>query len=386
MKFGSDSVDIPLGSPEDVELTFPVVPEENRNQLPERHLLDHEDRMERFATWLLTEGKDTDEKEGYSKSVGKRTANRVNQFYRTVWDHHDRYVAVPTQDDADDFVEGLAYTDYSQSHKHATLHALKRFYKWRHTEHGATVWNPDKSFNVNNTQNPQDYLSKRERRKIRRAALDHGTLPNYPTVKNDPERRERLRPLVAERAGLDDPDDVGMAEWKDDLHSWKYTSMVWASLDAGLRPIEIENARADWVNRDEPKLMIPKEESAKNTENWSVPVLEKTHRALLEWLHEREHRPRYDNTDKLWVTRYGNTYGSKELGRLLRKLCDKTEIEYENRPISWYSIRHSVGTLMTKERDLAATQAQLRHKRPETTMKYDGAPEGQRRDALDKMG
>jgi integrase len=54
--------------------------------------------------------------------------------------------------------------------------------------------------------------------------------------------------------------------------------------------------------------------------------------------------------------------------------------------MSWYSIRHSVGTWMTREEDLAAAQAQLRHKRPETTMKYDSAPPDDRRDALDRMG
>jgi hypothetical protein len=41
---------------------------------------------------------------------------------------------------------------------------------------------------------------------------------------------------------------------------------------------------------------------------------------------------------------------------------------------------------MTKERDLAATKSQLRHKAPKTTMKYDQVPVEDRRDALDKMG
>ena len=41
---------------------------------------------------------------------------------------------------------------------------------------------------------------------------------------------------------------------------------------------------------------------------------------------------------------------------------------------------------MTREEDLAAAQPQLRHKRPEMTMKYDSAPLDDRRDALDRMG
>jgi hypothetical protein len=41
---------------------------------------------------------------------------------------------------------------------------------------------------------------------------------------------------------------------------------------------------------------------------------------------------------------------------------------------------------MTREEDLAAAQAQLRHKSPETTMKYDQTPVEDRKNALDRMG
>ena len=54
--------------------------------------------------------------------------------------------------------------------------------------------------------------------------------------------------------------------------------------------------------------------------------------------------------------------------------------------MSWYSIRHSTGTYITHEEDLAAAQAQLRHESPETTMKYDQAPVEDRQNALDRTG
>jgi integrase len=54
--------------------------------------------------------------------------------------------------------------------------------------------------------------------------------------------------------------------------------------------------------------------------------------------------------------------------------------------MSWYSLRHSTGTYMTREEDLAAAQAQLRHRSPQTTMQYDQAPVEDRQDALDRMG
>jgi integrase len=58
----------------------------------------------------------------------------------------------------------------------------------------------------------------------------------------------------------------------------------------------------------------------------------------------------------------------------------------ESRKITWYSIRHSVGTYMAREEGLAAAQAQLRHKSEKTTMKYDQAPVEDRKDALNRMG
>ena len=70
---------------------------------------------------------------------------------------------------------------------------------------------------------------------------------------------------------------------------------------------------------------------------------------------------------------------------MLHKLCEFADIPYENRSMSWYAIRHSVGTYMTREEDLAAAQAQIRHKSPETTMRYDQAPVEDRRNALNKM-
>jgi site-specific recombinase XerD len=104
------------------------------------------------------------------------------------------------------------------------------------------------------------------------------------------------------------------------------------------------------------------------------------------WLDERECYDKYDETDTVWLTRESNPYDSSALRYVIDKLCDIAGIDTEHREMSWYSIRHSVGTYMTREEDLAAAQAQLRHKSPETTMKYDQTPVEDRRDALDRMG
>jgi site-specific recombinase XerD len=81
-------------------------------------------------------------------------------------------------------------------------------------------------------------------------------------------------------------------------------------------------------------------------------LTDRTATALRRWKTEREKLSRYDDTDLLWLTSHGNPYGSKSLGRLLRRLCDHAGIDYENRQSSWYTIRHSVGTYMAHHRDL----------------------------------
>lgn len=367
-----DSVS-PLIENRDVEISFPLVPEEAAEMLTPEQKFDYRERRKEFAHWLLLEGKDPRDVEGYSESTAKKTMYRVSYFERVIWEHEGEYVPVMTIDHADEYIQAMAYSDMSQSHKHHTLHSLKRYFKWRHHEFGTDEWNPDRSFTVSNTQKPQDYLKVEERRKVRQAALEYGSIPSYDTVKCDEERRERLKPYVAQC--VDKPvNDVGIEDWKD-IGSWKFTSLVWTTLDTGLRPDEVANASTDWVDIDNAVLRIPKEESSKNEENWEVSLRRKTAKALGLWLYERSHYPKYDDTDALWLTQKNGPYRSKQLGRLIRKLCDEAGIDTERRKISWYSIRHSVGTYMTREEDLA-----------ETTMKYDGAPVESRRDALDKMG
>jgi site-specific recombinase XerD len=145
-------------------------------------------------------------------------------------------------------------------------------------------------------------------------------------------------------------------------------------------------ATVRWVDVDNQVLRIPKEESSKNRDNWVVGVTERTADALDRWLNQRETYEKYTDTDALWLTREANPYTSQSLRYVLTRLCEIAGIPTENRKMSWYAIRHSVGTYMTREEDLAATQAQLRHKSPTTTMRYDQVPVEDRRDALNRMG
>jgi len=170
--------------------------------------------------------------------------------------------------------------------------------------------------------------------------------------------------------------------------SWKTPSLVATGLDAGLRPIEVERARISWVDVPNAVLRIPKEQDSKGTnggENWTVSLREDTARHLDRWLDERATRPKYDDSDHIWLTSQANPYGSNALNYLLDQLCDEAGISTENRDITWYSIRHSTGTYMAREEGLAAAQSQLRHRSEQTTMRYDQTPPEDRRDALDRM-
>ncbi|UPV73956.1 site-specific integrase [Halorussus limi] len=359
-----------------------VVPEPSAELLNERQQIDYRNQREQCLEWLLVFGKDPKKAEGYARTTVKNRAHRMDQFYRWVWDQ-DGYTTNVTHDHADAYLTWLAKQDHSNAHKDNCRKALLMLYKWREHEHGLDEWDPELSFSTGHkTTTPRDYLTREERGQIREAALEYGSVPSYKGL--DSEERDRWKAYLAQR--FEKPkSEVTPEDW-DEANGWKIPSLVSVSLDAGLRPIEVERAVTGWVDIENAVLRIPKEQSSKNTGHWIVGLQDRTAETLDRWLEQRENDPTYDDTDKLWLTRFGNTYGSASLRKVLRRLCDQADIPYENRQMSWYSIRHSTGTYMTREEDLAAAQAQLRHKSPETTMKYDQAPVEDRQNALDRMG
>jgi integrase len=340
--------------------TITIVRKGQRNFLSDKAALDYYEYRKPFLTYLIRIGKNPEKAKGYSPYTVSNTANRTARFDMWVWNNRGGYKTPPDEADAKAYMETVAFRDVSDSTKGKNQEALLRYSKWLQYKYNRNEWEFSWNFQSGGSNNgPRDFLSKSERRKIRRAALGKDGTPNYGTDDD---------PLEA------NPD------------SWKFTSLVWTSLDAGLRPVEVGNARVSWCDPDNGLLRIPREDSAKNEGNWTVSLTDRTATALEQWIEERADHPRYAGTDKLWLTRHGNRYGSNELSRILKDLCDRAEIDHQNRQMSWYSIRHSVGTHMTDERDLAATKAQLRHKSVKTTMKYDNVPVEDRRDALDNMG
>ncbi|MFC6733057.1 site-specific integrase [Haladaptatus sp. DYSN1] len=359
-----------------------IVPSDNENQLSKKQYVDYHSYREQFLKWLLHIGKNPEKALGYSAYTVYESGYRAAAFDRWVWNTHDEYRIPPSHEDADGYLQEVAYSDRAQASKGKIEEMLKRYFRWLAHKYGKDEWEAQFSFQSSGDGQPRDFLTIDERRKIRQASLEHGSIPTYNTL--SPQKRSEWKGYVAQTLGKP-VDKVTPEDWNR-VEGWKITSMVWASLDAGLRPVEVQRAQTTWVDIENGILRIPKEESSKNRDNWRVSITDRTAKSLERWMNERSNYDRYEDTETLWLTTHDNPYGSKSLGRLLRKLCKRAGIRTDNRQLSWYAIRHSVGTYMTHERDLAATKAQLRHKSVKTTMKYDAVPVEDRREALDRMG
>lgn len=360
-----------------------LAPQPTEQKLNHRQLVDYKQHRKQCLSWLYTVGKNPDKAEGYAAATVRQRAARMDMFYRWVWDEKGHYTVDVTCEHADTYMRHLAREDNSNAHKDNCQKAVQMLLKWRHREHGTDQWEPEIRFSTSGgASQPRDFLTKSERGAIREAALEYGSVPSYNNL--SPEQRARWKKYLAQR--FQKPtSEVTPDDWER-ANNWKIPSLVWVSLDAGLRPIEVERAVVSWADTSNGVLRIPQEESSKNTENWIVGLTDRTADLLERWLQQRRTHPVYDDSDKLWLTREGNPYRSATLKTVLAKLCNIADIPTENRQMSWYAIRHSVGTYMAREEGLAAAQAQLRHKSVQTTMKYDQTPVEDRQNALDRMG
>lgn len=367
-----------MSKPEKVE-GIVIISEPARDYLNERQLIAYKSHREDLIKWLSRMGKNPETLEGYAHDTAKNYASILDKFYRWVWEREGGYSTDLSHDHADAYLRGMIMADdeYSESHLHNVKLALRAYFQFRSD---VEEWDTDlKIRSSSGASQPKDYLSMEERKALREAALEYGTVPAYAAL--EPEERRKWKMFLARRFGKP-INEVSQADWKR-ANGFKYPSIIHASLDAGLRPIEVGRARTYWVDVENAALRIPEKDSSKNEDNWTVSLRRETAEYLARWLEEREMYEKYEDSDCLWLTRHANPYSSSSLRYLLDSVCEIAGID---RDLSWYAIRHSTGTYMAREEDLAATQAQLRHRSIQTTMRYDQAPVEDRRDALDRMG
>jgi integrase len=330
-------------------------------------------------------GKNPEQFDGYSSSTMESRAARVDRFFRWLWAERDGYTTVASPDDADEYLKELAFEDASQEHKSNTMKALQTYFEWRHDERGGDEWEPERTFGSPNRQaSSGDALSRGERRWFREAAMEYGSIPHYNAV--SPDERDRWTTYLAQR--FEKPkDDVTRDDWER-ANDWKYASLVWTSLDAALRPVEVERATVDWVDLDRGRLVIPKDDAAKTDGEgrvWTPVLTDRTVEALRRWIEQRSCYDRYEGRDELWLTKYGNPYDSGNLAHLSRELCSIADIETTDRDVSWYSIRRGTITELIDASDLSTAAEQARHSDIRSTRRYDQAPEHRRRDALEQI-
>jgi site-specific recombinase XerD len=362
-----------------------LVTDEAKKYVNPRQLESYREHRRSLAQWMTHLGKNPEKATGYASSTVKTRMARLDKFYRWTWQNQTSgYTESIVTTHADAWMKQLAHEDYASSYKACCQKAVKTLFKYQRHEQGRDVdWEPVINYSdTSGTDNPRDFLSREERQKIREASLEHGSIPHYNSL--TPEERDQWKTYLAQR--FEKPKtQVTQSDW-DKANSFKTPSMVWTAMDAGLRPIEVQRMKTSWIDTENGVLRIPKEDSSKNKDNWTVSLLDRTTYFLQKWLEERKAMEKYQDSSKVWLTRRSNGYSSNSLNYLLQKLCETAGIKTEKRDITWYSIRHSVGTYMAREEGLAAAQAQLRHKSEKTTMKYDQAPIEDRKNALNKMG
>lgn len=360
-----------------------VVPEASERVLNQRQLEDYRAHRKQFIRWMHNLGKTPKKAEGYAFDTVRQRSYKLDTFYRWIWEQEGGYTLAVTTEHADEYSKELAYRETSQTHKAGVQKSIKTLFKFRNHEKGDDIdWDPEISFSNGgaHTHQIRDFLTDSERRKIKQAVLEYGCIPHYNRV--DPEERDRWKAYPAQR--FEKPkSEVTKKDWER-ANGWKFPSIVYVSMDAGLRPKEVGRATVNWLDLENEMLRIPKEESTKNTENWHVAISQRTANILRKWLSERENYEKYRGSDALWLTKYGNPYDSLGLNRLLQKLCEHAGIPTKNRDISWYSIRHSVGTKMSREQGPAAVQQQLRQKSQEMAFRYDQAPVDDREKTVNK--
>jgi len=162
----------------------------------------------------------------------------MDRFYRFVWEQEGGYTVNVTHENADAWMKHLARENVSTTHKRNCQKAVKRLFKWRHHEHGLGTWDPDITFAADTSTNPRDYLTRDERSAVREAALEYGSVPKYNNL--TPSARDRWKQYLAQR--FEKPkSEVEPADWER-ANGWKVPSLVWTSLDAGLRPIEVQRS------------------------------------------------------------------------------------------------------------------------------------------------
>lgn len=351
-----------------------------------------EEFLAQYYQWLRECGKNPQRKVSMAASGAANYHDRIDQLYRFALEVDNlRAGRRLTYTQADEIIRRLDQDEirkqtggeYASTSKRKFSDALQKYFTWLY-DIGVTAeqWDPNVIF-VDGDHESADSLSYSERHQIREAALEYGSLPAY--YETAPEERDRINALVAQRLGKL-KSDITQRDWQQADTSSKVGSLVAVTLETGMIPIEIEHATLDWYYPRKQVFKIPDEYAAKERPTTELPVTDETAEVFGDWVRERRHLEAYDDTEVLWLNQRGNPYTSGTLCYLVRQLCEEAGIDYENRKIVWYSLRHNLGHTFEETADISATKDQLRHQYLETTKNiYGETATEKRRYALEEI-
>jgi hypothetical protein len=85
-----------------------LVTDEAREHLTPRQEITYQEHRREQAEWMLSLGKTPSKAEGYSHSTAKNRMQRLDMFYRFIWEREGRYIQDLTTDHADQWMQWLA--------------------------------------------------------------------------------------------------------------------------------------------------------------------------------------------------------------------------------------------------------------------------------------
>lgn len=354
--------------PDDVPFRLVTGPtREQLNEISPRHTSDYEDFKTSYVGWFLNIGKNPNKGVGYAQKTTEQISVKTDQMFRYFWKVNNGYLTTLCKTDADELMESVERGDWGNANILTFKKTVKRYFKWlkheKDTDH--TDWDCPISVSEKERTN-RDYFRRHEFDSLYNAALSHGSVKNYNEC--TPDERDSIKAVLAQRFEME-KEKVNRDTFKR-ANSWKIPSLIATALDIGLRPVEIGNAKVEWVNLADQSLDIPAKEATKSDNDWKCSISSKTTRALERWLNERESYSKYEGEDNLWLNRIGNPYNSSTLNYLLNQLIDEGEIDPMKRNLTFYSIRHGCASLWANEYGIQHAREQLRHEKIETTMGY----------------
>lgn len=318
------------------------------------------DILQSITQDLRTKGKNPERNRGYAESNIHPILRRIVQVFEYVWENDGTKLEISTEE-ANDFIKGLAIDEitkkdgepYAEGSKRKFVDSLAAYFRVKEVD-----WTPEIKFGEGQPKLDSDPFTKEELRELQQAALEYKTPPAYSNV--SPEERDRWNTHLAQHLGKS-KSEVGPDDWDALRRSWKIPSIISFAIDSGGRAALFNRLLIQHLHPESDQVELPGDVTVKNNSDWTINYTHKTGRILEKWLDERDRKPKYDQSDHLWLNRKGNPYHSKTLNDLLSSLVEFAGIDPGGRKLTWHSIRHSTGMYTYEDcEDLALVARILR--------------------------